>query len=88
MVERTVSADFNEIRSFFDRCIDKGLEGIIIKSVADNSFYQPGKRGWLWVKWKKEYAEDVRDTFDLIIVGFIPEKGKDKVCLDLFYALF
>ncbi len=75
---RTVSSDFSRIRDFFEKSIEKGLEGIIVKSVEKKSVYQPGKRGWLWVKWKKEYAEGMRETFDLVIVGTYFGKGKRK----------
>lgn len=75
---RVVSADFSRIQRFFDSCVEKGMEGIIIKSVKAKSTYRPGKRGWLWVKWKMEYIEDVRETFDLVIVGSYHGKGRRK----------
>ena len=37
--------------------------------------YQPGKRGWLWIKFKREYQKQLADTFDLVIVGAIRGKG-------------
>ncbi|TGC09114.1 ATP-dependent DNA ligase [Methanolobus halotolerans] len=75
---RVVSPKITVIQDFFDECIKKGLEGIIIKSTSEDSVYQPGKRGWLWVKWKKEYAEGIRETFDLVVVGIYYGKGKRK----------
>ncbi|MBN2487409.1 MAG: ATP-dependent DNA ligase [Methanosarcinaceae archaeon] len=76
---RIVSSDLNKIEDFFNKCVEKGLEGIIVKSLDEGSIYQPGKRGWLWVKWKKEYVKGVRETFDLVIVGSYYGKGKRKV---------
>ncbi|MDW7733170.1 MAG: ATP-dependent DNA ligase [Methanolobus sp.] len=73
---RIVSSNLGEIQGFFDECIEKGLEGIIIKSTSQDSVYQPGKRGWLWVKWKKEYAKGIRETFDLVVVGSYYGRGK------------
>lgn len=75
---RIISSNLGEIQTFFDESIDKGLEGIIIKSTSENSVYQPGKRGWLWVKWKKEYAKGIRETFDLVVVGSYHGRGRRK----------
>ncbi|MBD3209755.1 ATP-dependent DNA ligase [Candidatus Micrarchaeota archaeon] len=78
LARRKVSTDFQEIKGFFKKCIEGGLEGIIVKSVAKKSVYQPGKRGWLWIKWKKEYAEGMQDTFDLVVIGSYHGKGSRK----------
>ncbi|MFP4401043.1 MAG: DNA ligase, partial [Candidatus Woesearchaeota archaeon] len=48
------------------------------KSTADNSLYRAGKRGWLWIKWKKEYAHEMQDTFDLVVIGSFRGKGRRK----------
>ena len=47
------SDDFD---SFFKKMRSDGYEGIIIKSMANDSVYQAGTRGWNWVKWKKEFV--------------------------------
>lgn len=78
LVKRIVSSNFKDIQEFFEECINKGLEGIIVKSTDKNSIYQPGKRGWMWVKWKKEYSEGMRETFDLVVVGAYHGRGKRK----------
>ena len=75
IAKRKVSSDFEEIRDFFQKSVDKGLEGIIVKSTAKDSVYQPGNRGWLWIKWKKEYSEGMRETFDLAVVGSYHGRG-------------
>lgn len=84
LTRRKVSKDFKDIRKFFDQSIEKGFEGIIVKATSDDSFYQPGKRGWHWIKWKKEYAEGMRETFDVAVVGSYYGRGKRK---GLFSAL-
>lgn len=43
-----------------------------------NSIYEAGKRSWLWLKWKEEYAEGMRETFDLVIIGKYYGRGKRK----------
>jgi DNA ligase-1 len=67
--------DFARIRAFFKQCLDRGAEGIILKSNAKDSVYQAGTRGWLWIKWKKEYAAGAVDTYDLVIVGAYAGRG-------------
>ena len=37
--------------------------------------YQAGKRGWLWIKFKREYQKQLADTFDLVVVGALHGKG-------------
>lgn len=78
LANRKVSENFKDIRKYFEKCVKKGLEGIIVKSTAKDSTYQPGKRGWHWIKWKKEYAEGMQDTFDVVVVGSYHGKGQRK----------
>ena len=78
LAKRIVTSEFNKFEKFFNQSIAKDLEGVMIKSVSKDSIYQPGNRGYLWVKWKKEYAENTRDTFDLVIVGKYFGKGRRK----------
>ena len=72
----TVCEDADCLEEFFNRCIERGSEGIIAKSCADGSVYQTGTRGWLWIKWKRDYAKEMADTFDLVVVGGFMGRGK------------
>lgn len=63
-----------DIEIEFDDAISKGLEGIIAKKL--NGFYQPGARGWNWIKYKKSYSVKVEDTIDCVIMGYDFGKGK------------
>lgn len=74
--ERIVSEDFGNIRGFFEEALERGFEGVIVKSTSKSSVYQPGKRGWHWIKWKKEYEEGLRETFDVVVVGSYSGRGK------------
>ncbi|MBD3361467.1 ATP-dependent DNA ligase [Candidatus Woesearchaeota archaeon] len=76
LANRIVTRDKEKIKKFFNRMIKKGAEGVLIKSMADDSVYKAGTRGWLWIKWKKEYAEGMMDTFDLVVVGGFKGKGR------------
>lgn len=75
---RIVTDNLEEIEDFFNETLEKRLEGIIIKSMSNSSIYEAGKRSWFWLKWKEEYAEGIRETFDLIIVGKYYGRGKRK----------
>ncbi len=59
---------------FFQKMLDEKYEGIIIKSLGGG--YQAGTRGWNWIKWKKDYVQDLADTIDLVVVGGYYGRGK------------
>jgi DNA ligase-1 len=44
--------------------------------VAEDSVYQAGARGWLWIKYKRDYKSEMTDTVDLVIVGAFHGRGK------------
>jgi len=76
MAKRIVTGKLEEMEEFFNKTIERGGEGVLVKSRGDDSVYRAGTRGWLWIKWKREYAKEMRDTFDLIVVGAFHGKGK------------
>lgn len=78
IARRTVTESIGEIEEFFDETVEKGLEGIVVKSMGDDSYYEAGKRSWLWFKWKQEYSEGMRETFDLVVVGSYYGRGRRK----------
>jgi DNA ligase-1 len=65
-----------ELEDFFEEAIEKGCEGLMCKSVAKDSVYQAGSRGWLWIKYKRDYKSEMTDTVDLVVVGAIHGRGK------------
>ena len=71
IVEDEVQAE-----EFFDRAIGAKCEGIMAKSLSDTSVYRAGSRGFLWIKYKKDYHETLTDTFDLAVVGAFYGMGK------------
>ena len=54
-----------ELEDFFEEAIETGCEGLMCKSVAKDSVYQAGSRGWLWIKYKRDYKSEMTDTVDL-----------------------
>ncbi len=73
---RTVCKDPDCAEEFFNNAVQRGGEGIVIKSVRPDATYQAGVRGWHWVKWKPEYVKGLRDTFDLVVVGAYRGRGR------------
>ncbi len=65
-----------ELEDFFEEAIEKGCEGLMCKSVAQDSVYQAGSRGWLWIKYKRDYKSEMTDTVDLVVVGAFHGRGK------------
>lgn len=65
-----------KIERFFEKAVENGCEGIMCKSITKESVYQAGARGWLWIKYKREYKSELTDTVDLVIVGAFHGRGK------------
>ncbi|MEM3000407.1 MAG: ATP-dependent DNA ligase [Candidatus Bathyarchaeia archaeon] len=65
-----------ELEAFFEEAIAEGCEGLICKSVGKDSVYQAGARGWLWIKYKRDYKSEMTDTVDLVVVGAFHGRGK------------
>lgn len=65
-----------EGEEFFANAIGARCEGIMAKSVAPDSVYRAGSRGFLWIKYKKDYQQALTDSFDLVVVGAFYGMGK------------
>ena len=73
-----IITNVEEAEEFFSEALAAGCEGIMAKSVSDASVYRAGSRGFLWIKYKKDYRSDLTDTFDLAVVGAFYGMGKRK----------
>ena len=76
VAEYIVAKDPEQLEQFFEQTVEKGSEGIMCKSVNEDSVYQAGSRGWLWIKYKRDYKSEMTDTVDLVIVGALHGRGK------------
>ncbi|MFQ5762760.1 MAG: ATP-dependent DNA ligase [Candidatus Bathyarchaeia archaeon] len=76
IAKATETSDVGELEKFFQKAVEDGCEGLIVKSVNDDSVYQAGARGWLWIKYKREYQALLTDTLDLTVVGAFYGRGK------------
>jgi len=71
-----VTDNVDEMEKFFLEAIEEGCEGLVCKSVAKDSVYQAGARGWLWIKYKRDYRSEMTDTVDFVVVGAFHGRGK------------
>lgn len=71
-----ITDDPDELEKFFEEAIENGCEGLVCKSVNEDSVYQAGARGWLWIKYKRDYRSEMTDTVDLVVVGAFHGRGK------------
>jgi len=62
------------LQDYFDEMIERGLEGIVAK--RPDAPYHPGAREYTWVKLKRAYQQKLRDTVDLVIVGYLSGRVK------------
>jgi DNA ligase-1 len=68
--------DAAEAEEFFQRSLNDGCEGLMAKSIDDQSFYRAGARGWQWIKYKRDYKSEMNDTVDLVVVGAFAGQGR------------
>ncbi len=74
--ESLIVDNIEDLERFFERAVENGCEGLVCKSIAKGSIYQAGARGWLWIKYKREYKSEMTDTVDLVLVGAFHGRGK------------
>jgi len=74
LTESREVSTLQELRMYFDKCVEEGLEGIIVKQSKEG--YKPGIRNFEWVKIKKSIEKDLVDTVDMVIVGYYYGSGR------------
>jgi len=62
------------LEATFERMIEHGLEGVVAK--RPDAAYCAGARGYDWVKLKRAYQSKLRDTVDVVLVGYLRGRGK------------
>lgn len=76
MSTQTIVGSASDAEEFFMKAVDSGCEGVVAKSVASDSVYKAGKRGFLWIKYKRDYRMELTDSLDLVIVGGFYGQGR------------
>lgn len=71
-----VTDNLERLEKFFEEAIESGCEGLMVKSISQDSIYKAGARGWLWIKYKRDYQALLTDTVDLVVVGAFHGRGR------------
>jgi len=69
--------DVKKLRRYHEEQIKKGLEGVVVKKWQ--APYEPGKRGFTWVKFKQEESKKsggLLDTVEGVVMGYYLGRGK------------
>jgi len=76
VAEQVEARDPNRLEQLMDEAVASGCEGLVVKNTSEQSVYQAGARGWLWIKYKRSYKAEVQDTFDLVPIGAFAGRGR------------
>lgn len=76
LANQTVVKDSERLEQLMEEAVAAGCEGLVVKNLSEQSVYQAGARGWLWIKYKRSYKSEVQDTFDLVPVGAFAGRGR------------
>lgn len=74
LIEQIFVSEPKEVDEFFMAKVEAGLEGIMAKRL--DSTYQAGARNFNWMKFKRAYQGHLRDTVDVVIVGYLRGRGQ------------
>jgi DNA ligase-1 len=71
-----ITDNADTLRQYHDEQLKKGLEGAVVKKW--DSPYEPGRKGFSWVKFKEEEGKDgkLTDTIDAVVMGYYVGEGK------------
>jgi DNA ligase-1 len=76
LVKSVLINSIDELLEFFNKARKEGTEGIMAKSIKEDSIYQAGNRGYKWLKLKSLEGGKLKDTIDVVLVGAFYGKGR------------
>lgn len=66
----------DEMQSFLKLAVAGNCEGLMVKTLVENSTYEPTRRSLNWLKLKQDYIDGLADSFDLVPIAAYLGKGK------------
>jgi DNA ligase-1 len=76
LAKKVIIDNSKQLDQHMDDAVEKGCEGLVLKSLSEDSIYRAGSRGFLWVKYKREYKSEMADSVDLVAVGAFAGFGR------------
>ena len=76
LAEGKIVNNVDDLEKFFYKALNDGCEGLVVKAIHERSVYQAGARGWLWIKYKRDYKSEMVEPVDLVVVGAFYGKGR------------
>lgn len=74
LIEQIFVNEPKQVDEFFMAKIEGGLEGIMAK--RPDSTYIAGARNFNWMKFKRAYQGHLRDTVDVVVIGYLRGRGQ------------
>lgn len=74
VIEEKPITSTQELEDYFNSVMSLGLEGLVVK--RPDAIYQPGKRNFNWIKYKRTAQGHLEDTVDVTILGYYAGEGK------------
>ncbi len=78
LVKSVIIHNTEELIDFFNVARENGNEGIMAKSIKENSTYQAGNRGFHWIKLKGLEGGKLKDSIDVTLIGAFYGRGRRK----------
>ncbi|OGC45296.1 hypothetical protein A2V49_01755 [candidate division WWE3 bacterium RBG_19FT_COMBO_34_6] len=74
VAKKVIINDADDLTEYYEEAKSLNLEGLIIKKPKD--IYQAGARSFSWVKLKKADEELLKDSVDVVVLGYYFGKGE------------
>ena len=78
LVKSVLINSTEELLDFFNEARNNGTEGVIAKSIKEDSLYQAGNRGFVWIKLKSLEGGKLKDSVDVALIGAFYGRGRRK----------